>query len=62
MTDFERIKRSCLKRNELFEDPEFPANQTSVFYHQTPPFQFHWKRPKVIFIYHILLFYIHLYR
>lgn len=48
MSEYERIKRSCLKRGELWEDPEFPATQTSVFYHQTPPFQFQWKRPKVI--------------
>lgn len=47
MTDFERIRRSCMKRGELWEDPDFPATQTSVFYHQTPPFQFVWKRPKV---------------
>lgn len=47
MSEYERIKRSCLKRGELWEDPEFPATQTSVFYHQTPPFQFQWKRPKV---------------
>jgi len=47
MSEYERIKRSCLKRGELWEDPEFPATQASVFYHQTPPFQFQWKRPKV---------------
>lgn len=47
MTDYEKIKRSCLKRGELWEDPDFPATQSSVFYHQTPPFQFTWKRPKV---------------
>ncbi|KAL0280267.1 UNVERIFIED_CONTAM: hypothetical protein PYX00_001610 [Menopon gallinae] len=46
MTDYEKIKRSCLKRGELWEDPDFPATQASVFYHQTPPFQFTWKRPK----------------
>ncbi|KAG8336675.1 hypothetical protein J6590_041044 [Homalodisca vitripennis] len=46
MSDFERIRRTCVKRGELWEDPEFPATQTSVFYHQTPPFQFVWKRPK----------------
>jgi len=49
MSEYERIKRSCLKRGELWEDPEFPATQASVFYHQTPPFQFQWKRPKVSF-------------
>lgn len=58
MSEYERIKRSCLKRGELWEDPEFPATQTSVFYHQTPPFQFQWKRPKVIFLpnYHLVYF------
>jgi hypothetical protein len=50
MTDYERIRRSCLKRGELWEDPEFPATQASVFYHQTPPFQFVWKRPKVRYL------------
>lgn len=47
MSEFERIKRTCVKRGELWEDPDFPASQASVFYHQTPPFQFVWKRPKV---------------
>lgn len=47
MSEYERIKRACLKSGELWEDPEFPATQASVFYHQTPPFQFQWKRPKV---------------
>lgn len=47
MTDYERIKAGCLARGELWEDPDFPATQASVFYHQTPPFQFEWKRPKV---------------
>ncbi|XP_076272329.1 calpain C isoform X2 [Rhynchophorus ferrugineus] len=46
MSEYERIRRACLKRGELWEDPDFPASQTSVFYHQTPPFQFTWKRPK----------------
>ncbi|KAF2879870.1 hypothetical protein ILUMI_26300 [Ignelater luminosus] len=46
MSDYERIRRACLKRGELWEDPDFPATQSSVFYHQTPPFQFTWKRPK----------------
>lgn len=46
MSEYERIRRACLKRGELWEDPDFPATQSSVFYHQTPPFQFTWKRPK----------------
>lgn len=47
-SEFEKIKRSCLKKGELYEDPDFPASQVSVFYHQTPPFQFLWKRPKEV--------------
>ncbi|XP_048525652.1 calpain-C isoform X3 [Dendroctonus ponderosae] len=46
MSEYEQIRKMCLKRGELWEDPDFPANQASVFYHQTPPFQFTWKRPK----------------
>ncbi|XP_022706070.1 calpain-C-like isoform X2 [Varroa jacobsoni] len=44
MSDFERVRKS-LERGCLYEDPEFPAVQSTVFYHQTPPFQFVWKRP-----------------
>lgn len=47
MSEYERIRRACLKRGELWEDPDFSATQSSVFYHQTPPFQFTWKRPRV---------------
>ncbi|XP_035232738.1 calpain-C-like [Stegodyphus dumicola] len=45
MTIYERLKAGCFKKKELFEDPDFPATQSSVFYHQTSPFQFVWKRP-----------------
>ncbi|XP_025191850.1 calpain-C [Melanaphis sacchari] len=48
MGDYDRIHRMCQKRGELWEDPDFPATQSSVFYHQKPPFQFVWKRPKEI--------------
>lgn len=47
MSVYERLKASCLKKKELYEDPDFQAVQPSIFYHQTPPFQFVWKRPKV---------------
>lgn len=54
MADLEKIKKSLLEKTTsngdsyaLYEDPDFPANQTSVFYHQTPPFKFTWLRPKV---------------
>lgn len=46
MSDYERVRRYCASRGELWEDPDFPAMQTSVFYHQTPPFAFVWRRPR----------------
>ncbi|CAH2985193.1 unnamed protein product [Chilo suppressalis] len=49
MTDYERILNGCLQRGELWEDPDFPAAQSSVFYHQTPPFNFVWKRAKDLY-------------
>lgn len=47
-SSYERIKAECKKKGCLWEDPDFPAIQTSVFYHQTPPFTFQWKRPHEI--------------
>ncbi|XP_060809686.1 calpain-C isoform X2 [Amyelois transitella] len=49
MTDYEKIKAMCLAKGELWEDPDFPAVQTSVFYYQRPPFHFFWKRPKELY-------------
>ncbi|XP_030019873.2 calpain-C isoform X1 [Manduca sexta] len=49
MSDYEKIRTSCLQREVLWEDPDFPANQTSVFYYQTPPFHFVWKRASEIY-------------
>lgn len=39
------MRRHLLKSGELFEDPDFPCIQSSVFYHESPPFNFVWKRP-----------------
>ncbi|XP_074601219.1 calpain C isoform X2 [Brevipalpus obovatus] len=47
-SDYEKIRRNLLRNGELYEDVNFPATQASVFYHQTPPFTFVWKRPKEI--------------
>lgn len=49
-SDLEHIRSECLKRGDLWQDPDFPAIQTSVFYHQKPPFNFTWKRPKDLVI------------
>ena len=44
---FAEIKKQCLAQGVLFEDPEFPAVNTSIFYSQRPPRPFEWKRPPV---------------
>ncbi|KAH8408820.1 hypothetical protein KR009_001026 [Drosophila setifemur] len=41
---YERILSECRAKGVLWEDPDFPAVQSSVFYYQTPPFTFQWKR------------------
>ena len=42
------LKRHCQKNGCLFEDPEFPAIEASLFYSgKKPPRQFIWKRPSV---------------
>ena len=43
--EFERTRRQLLKKGELFEDQEFPCTVQSLYYHQSPPHQFTWKRP-----------------
>lgn len=42
---YSSIKSNCLKRGELFEDPEFPANSKSLFYSKIDN-NVEWKRPK----------------
>lgn len=45
---FDRIRTECLKSGDLFEDPDFQCIPTSVFYDESPPFNFTWKRPHEI--------------
>ena len=35
--------------HNLFEDPEFPADNSSLFYSKNPPNGVRWLRPKVFF-------------
>lgn len=42
---YEEIKSQCLSEGRLFEDPDFPAINTSVFFSCAPPQPFEWKRP-----------------
>ena len=46
---YEEIVGHCLKSGDLWEDADFPALQSSLFYHQTtdPKTKFEWKRPHV---------------
>ncbi|KAA0192708.1 hypothetical protein HAZT_HAZT000400 [Hyalella azteca] len=45
--DFERIRDYCLENGVLFEDPAFPAQDSSIFFSKSPPKPFEWKRPHV---------------
>ncbi|VIO92639.1 Hypothetical thiol protease C06G4.2 in chromosome III, putative [Brugia malayi] len=35
----------CLAMRQLFEDPQFPANDKSLFFSRRPPKQIEWRRP-----------------
>ncbi|XP_018424038.1 PREDICTED: calpain-5-like [Nanorana parkeri] len=43
--DFLELKKECVKGGRLFEDPEFPAADESLFYSKAPPHSIEWKRP-----------------
>lgn len=51
------LKRQCLEEGKLFEDPEFPACDASLFYNTPPQGRVEWKRPQVFVKY---LFYLSL--
>lgn len=50
---YDEIKKRCLEEGILFEDPEFPAEDESIFFSRSPPRPFEWKRPGVssLFVY-----------
>ncbi|VDM49841.1 unnamed protein product [Toxocara canis] len=45
--DFYAERDRCLNSQTLFEDPEFPADDSSLFYSRSPPKFVEWKRPGV---------------
>lgn len=45
--NYSALKRACLRRKVLFEDPTFPATDDSLYYTGTPGPAVRWKRPKV---------------
>uniref|UniRef100_A0ACB8G4C2 Calpain-3 n=1 Tax=Sphaerodactylus townsendi TaxID=933632 RepID=A0ACB8G4C2_9SAUR len=42
---FHELRKNCLEKKILYEDPDFPANDSSLFYSQKLPVKFEWKRP-----------------
>jgi calpain, invertebrate len=44
--DFYKIREECLKSGKLFEDPEFPATDRSVYHTERPDTAYKWQRPK----------------
>uniref|UniRef100_A0A7N9B088 Calpain 9 n=1 Tax=Mastacembelus armatus TaxID=205130 RepID=A0A7N9B088_9TELE len=45
---FEQLRRECLQKGVLFEDPDFPAKDSSLFFSESVPVNVEWKRPKEI--------------
>jgi hypothetical protein len=44
---YDKLKRSCLEDKSLFEDPEFPTTDKSLFFRKPLPGRVEWKRPGV---------------
>ncbi|XP_012586280.1 PREDICTED: calpain-9 [Condylura cristata] len=42
---FQQLRQQCLQKGVLFEDADFPANSSSLFYSKKPQIPFVWKRP-----------------
>jgi len=45
--DYDVIKRECLAQKALWEDPEFPATDSSLYPSSTGPLPFKWIRASV---------------
>ena len=45
--DFKLLRNECKKKERLFEDRDFPATNSSLYFSKQPPFHVEWKRPKV---------------
>uniref|UniRef100_A0A8C6WLH6 Calpain 6 n=1 Tax=Neogobius melanostomus TaxID=47308 RepID=A0A8C6WLH6_9GOBI len=42
---YSELKKACIKDKKLFEDSEFPAINSSLFFRRSPPGRVEWKRP-----------------
>lgn len=47
--DFLELRDECLAEGKLFEDPDFKADNVTLFGSSEPKFIAVWKRPKVIY-------------
>lgn len=47
--DFYKLRDYHLETGTLFEDPEFPPVNSSLFYSETPSRNYEWLRPRVSF-------------
>ena len=45
--DMEALRRDCNQRRQLYEDSDFPAADTALYYSRQPPYKFVWRRPPV---------------
>uniref|UniRef100_A0A183HLC3 Calpain catalytic domain-containing protein n=1 Tax=Onchocerca flexuosa TaxID=387005 RepID=A0A183HLC3_9BILA len=43
--DFYAERDRCLAKQQLFEDPQFPADDKSLFFSRRPPKEIEWRRP-----------------
>ena len=44
---YSEIKSKCLQGGFLFEDNQFPAQDSNLFFSRSPPRRFEWRRPHV---------------
>ncbi|XP_061607092.1 calpain-5-like [Phyllopteryx taeniolatus] len=42
---YAELKKDCIKSKKLFEDPEFPSIDASLYFRKPPPGRVQWKRP-----------------
>ncbi|GFV48219.1 calpain-A [Trichonephila clavipes] len=46
--DFAKIRDRCLQSGTLFEDPEFPAEDSSIYFSRRCPGSMEWLRPSFV--------------
>eukprot|EP00095_Tigriopus_kingsejongensis_P007616 maker-scaffold2030_size22264-snap-gene-0.8 protein:Tk07616 transcript:maker-scaffold2030_size22264-snap-gene-0.8-mRNA-1 annotation:"calpain-b-like isoform 2" len=44
--EFETLRQEALASGDLFTDPEFPPDDASLYFSQSAPYSFEWKRPR----------------